>query len=88
MNEAPAAGVDPRLRKVFADVLSAEIAQALTPEASSETLPQWDSQSFVAIVVAVEQEFGVRFASLEAARMSSVAEIQRLLRDKGVELRT
>ena len=88
MTENSSGGVDPRLRNVFANVLSAETAQALRPSSSNEDVPGWDSQTFVAVVIGIEQEFAVRFSTLEAARMGSVDSIQQLLREKGVALDT
>jgi acyl carrier protein len=76
--------IDPRLREVFAKVISADVARALKPDDSSDTIERWDSLSFVDIVLGLEQAFGVRFSTLEAARMSSVRGIQEILRDKGV----
>lgn len=81
---ADQSSIDPRLREVFANAISAEVARALKSDDSNETVGRWDSQSFVAIVLGVEQAFGVRFSTLEAARMSSVRGIQEILREKGV----
>ena len=78
--------VDARLRKIFAEVLSAEAAAGLTAESNMETVKGWDSQTFVAVVVGIENEFNIRLSTLEAARMSSVASIVEVLRDKGVTL--
>ena len=88
MNDDPNGGVDPRLREVFASVLSPETAGALRPASSNEDVPGWDSQTFVAIVIGIEREFSVRFSTLEAARMASVDSIQQLLREKGIALAT
>ena len=85
---ADSPGIDPRLREVFANAMSADVARALTPEDSNETVERWDSRSFVAIVIGVEQAFGVRFSTLEALRMSSVRGIQEILREKGIALAT
>jgi acyl carrier protein len=74
--------IDLKLREVFAAVISADVANALKYEDSTDTVAEWNSLSFVAIVIGVEQAFGVRFSTLEAARMSSVSGIQELLREK------
>jgi acyl carrier protein len=78
--------IDPRLRQVFATTISADVASALSVDDSTETISQWDSQSFVGVVIGIEQAFGVRFSTLEAARMNSVRGIQEVLAEKGIEL--
>jgi acyl carrier protein len=80
--------VDPRVREVFAAAISADVAAALTVDDSTETVVDWDSTSFVGVIVGIEQAFGVRFSTLEAARMNSVRGIQEILSEKGVELRS
>jgi acyl carrier protein len=80
---ADPSGIDPRVRAVFANVISCDVARALTLDDSNETVEKWDSQSFVAIVMGIEQAFDVRFSTLEAVRMSSVRGIQEILREKG-----
>lgn len=78
--------VDARVREVFAATLSAEVASALSIDDSTETIASWDSQSFVAVVIGIESAFGLRFSTLEGARMNSVRGIQELLVEKGIEL--
>lgn len=81
---ADPSGIDPRVRAVFANAISSDVARALTLDDSNETVEKWDSQSFVAIVMGIEQAFDVRFSTLEAVRMSSVRGIQEILRERGV----
>ena len=78
--------IDARLRKIFADALTPAVADSLTPRSTMEDVPGWDSQSFIAIVVGIEAEFGVTFSTLDAARMSSVGSIVEVLGEKGVRL--
>jgi acyl carrier protein len=78
--------VNERLRKLFAGVLSPAVAATLNADSSMETVEEWDSQTFVEIIVAIETEFGVELSGLDAARMNSVAAIAEVLGEKGVSL--
>jgi acyl carrier protein len=80
--------VDARIRQIFASLLSPQVADELTIQSSMETVEGWDSQSFVSIIVAIEAEFGITLAALDAVRMSSVGAIQDVLVEKGVLART
>ena len=42
-------------------------------------VPGWDSLRHVAILAAVEREFGVRFRSLEVIRLRNVGDLQALV---------
>jgi acyl carrier protein len=78
--------IDPRLRRIFATVLDPDAANAITLESTTETVPGWDSHTYVDILLAMEDEFGVAFSTLEAARMNSLRSICQILADKGVTL--
>ncbi len=78
--------VDARVRAVFADSISPEVAATLNADSSTEDVPGWDSHSFVAIVVGLEKEFGITLTALEAARLQSVRAIQDLLIARGIPL--
>lgn len=78
--------VDARIRAVFASNVSPEAAAQLTAESSTDDVPGWDSNSFVAIVMGLEQEFGITLTALEAARLQSVRAIQELLIARGISL--
>lgn len=78
--------MDERIRKLFAVALSPAAAGSLNDDSSMETVDGWDSQTFVAIIVAIEAEFGVTLSGLEAARMNSLQAISAVLREKGVRL--
>lgn len=60
-----------RLRSIIARELDVAI-DAVPADASAETFLPWDSLGHVRIVVAVEEEFGVRFATAEIPELSSL----------------
>lgn len=71
-----------RLQAIFREVLD-QPALTLTPELSPTSMPEWDSVAMVQIVLACEQEFGVRFSTEEVASIRSVADILRILARQG-----
>lgn len=78
--------IDSRLKRVFESVLGADAAIPMGMDSSTEDVRGWDSHSFVAIVVGIESEFGVKLSTLEAIRMQSVRAIYDVLAEKGVVL--
>jgi len=51
----------------------------LTPETKARDVEGWDSLAHVRIVVAVEQEFGVRFDMAEITNLDSVGDLVALV---------
>jgi acyl carrier protein len=67
-----------RLKQIILEVLddpSIEYSDGL----STANCGVWDSVATVRIVLAVEQEFGVRFTTDEVAEVHSVSELRALL---------
>lgn len=54
----------------------------LTDETKATDVPGWDSLNHVAVLAAVEKEFGVRFRGLEVLRLKNVGELQALVTKK------
>jgi len=54
----------------------------LRAETTARDVPGWDSLNHVTLVVEIEREFGVRFASSEIAVLRSVGELRALLDSK------
>jgi acyl carrier protein len=72
------------LQQVIAKALKVA-ADSVVDETSPETLKRWDSLHHLDLMTAVEDAYGVRFSTAEVLRATSVGEIRRLLREKGVE---
>ena len=70
-----------RLQPVFRDVLDNR-ALVITREASAKTVEGWDSLAHVTLVVAVEDEFGVRFALGELEDLKNVGDLTDLIAKK------
>ena len=76
---APAAPEE--VRRVVADVLGVD-PSTLGPGASPETVPSWDSVQHLSLVIALEQEFGVRFAPEEIEEAVSLQAIVEMVHRK------
>lgn len=70
-----------RLTPVFRDVLDIDDL-VLTPELSARDIAEWDSLSHIRLVVAVEQELGVRFAAGDIDSLDNVGEFVELAASK------
>ena len=65
--------IEERIQRVFETVFRGKLAFSPTLQMSME--PTWDSLKHVQLVVALEQEFDVRFDGADAASMLSVKDI-------------
>ena len=60
-----------KLSKIFADVLNRTLP-AIQESSTAKDIPGWDSLSHINIVLAVEQEFGVKLRASQIARLKDV----------------
>ena len=60
-----------RLRSIIAAELEVPL-DSVPLDASAETFQPWDSLGHMRIVVAVEEQLGVRFATAEIAELTSI----------------
>jgi acyl carrier protein len=71
-----------RLRTIIAAEL--DLPEGSVPiDASAETLEQWDSLGHMKVIMAVEQELGVRFATAEIPGLASIDKLAAALAEKG-----
>jgi acyl carrier protein len=61
------------LTEVFRDVFDND-SLVLTPEVMPSDFPGWDSARYIALVVATEARFGIRFQPVELEAMRTVAD--------------
>jgi acyl carrier protein len=54
----------------------------LRDDLTAREVPGWDSFNHVNLVIAIETEFGVRFATDEVAALQNVGDLKRLLEQK------
>jgi acyl carrier protein len=67
---------------VFCKCFGEELRDKITPQASMDTIAEWNSLSFVDVVVALEEEYRVEFSMDEMAQMNQVSNIIDILRKK------
>ena len=67
--------------RVMADVLGVDPA-SIGPDSSPDTIPAWDSVQHMNLVIALEQEFGVRFSPEEIEEAVTVRAVADLVRSK------
>ena len=63
-----------RLNKVFRDIFDDESIE-VKEETTSNDIEDWDSLEHINLVVAVEQEFGMKFNMNEVTSMKNVGEM-------------
>ena len=75
---------DDRVLAVFRSVFQDPSLQ-LDDSASFEDIPGWDSAAHVSLIIALEEEYGTKFAVGEVMAMNSVGAIRRVIAERGVE---
>ncbi len=72
-----------RIRAIAARVFQVDEAQ-LGASSSPMSVPGWDSFGHLALVAAVEEEFGIAIAAPDIARMETLSHVEQVLRGAGV----
>ena len=78
-------GSEDRLSQAVAEVLGVT-PEMLSEESSPDTVSSWDSLGHLNLIIALEQEFGVRLSAEEVLTMRSIGSIRRILHHAGVEI--
>lgn len=71
----------PQLTEIFRDTLD-EPDLVLTPELSARNVDTWDSLSHIRLIVAIEQEFRIKFGTREIDGLNNVGELAALIETK------
>jgi acyl carrier protein len=67
-----------RVRNLMAALLQVPV-ESLKDEASSKSLPAWDSLAHLNLMIELEQEFGISLAPESAEAMTTVASVIRVV---------
>ena len=70
-----------RLTPIFRDIFDREDLTP-TPTLTARDVPEWDSLSHIRLIVAVEKEFGIKFALGELQSLQNVGEMIALIEKK------
>ena len=71
------------LEEIFARELNLK-PEDFSDDLTYNSIPEWDSASHMAIVVAIEEKFDITLDSNDIVRMTSVRKILNVLSDKGI----
>ena len=74
--------IEHRLIDIFCKCFGEGLRDKITLESSMDTIAEWDSLSFVDVVVALEDAYGVEFSMDEMAQMHQVSNIVTILHGK------
>ena len=75
-------GVRPEIKSLFANVFKYEGEMSLAT--SRRDVPKWDSLQHMALVAAIEQQFGIAMSMDEMVEIRSVKDICNILDRHGV----
>lgn len=74
-----------KLAEVLAEVFGLRIGE-IQPELQKSEVGTWDSLKQMDLVMSLEREYGIALDIPDILRMTSVADIMAVLKDKGVDL--
>lgn len=75
-------GMPDRVAAIFSSVLKIP-PETITDETSPDNTSQWDSLAVIDLVLAIEDEFQVKFTTKEIVAMRNVSLVKKMLRSKG-----
>ena len=70
-----------RLQRVFREVFENEDLM-LRDDLTQRNMAEWDSFAHVKLIIALEEEFGVKFTTDQVAQVGSVAAIQSIIESR------
>tara|TARA_R110000787_G_scaffold7078_4_gene24445 strand:+ start:57 stop:302 length:246 start_codon:yes stop_codon:yes gene_type:complete len=70
-----------KITAVLRDVLDNE-SLAATPDLTAKDVEEWDSLSHIRIVLGIEREFGVKFATPEISQFENLGQLADLVAEK------
>jgi acyl carrier protein len=71
------------LHQIVASVLRIS-ADKIGPAANMDTVDTWNSLTHIEFVTTLEEQFAIQLTDDEIAGMTSLAQVQRVLRERGV----
>jgi acyl carrier protein len=70
--------ISERLKKIILEALQLEDFD-IHDDTTANMVPGWDSLSHVRVIIAIEENYGIRFKTLEVIRLKNVGQLQRLI---------
>lgn len=78
--------LDPKLEDVFCGIFGVEYRGKLTLDTDMDAIEPWDSKSFLDLVLALEEAYGLSFSDSEAAQFFQLGHIQRIIHNALADL--
>ena len=75
-----------RVARLASEIFDVPAGQ-LGPEASPSTIGAWDSVAHLNLILALEDEFGIKFDLEEMEKMQSIGQVSELVRAKQTPVR-
>lgn len=76
--------MEERIKRVMASIFKCDVA-AIDENASPDTIEKWDSLGHMNLVVALEEEFGIKFSEDETMEMMNYKLIREIIKGKQVK---
>ncbi|MGE5354574.1 MAG: acyl carrier protein [Acidobacteriota bacterium] len=73
--------ISERLKKTILNVLHLEDFEILSHTRADE-VPGWDSLNHINVILAVENEYKVRFKNIEVLKLKNIGDLQNLVDSK------
>jgi len=70
--------ISERLKKIILEALQLDDFD-IHDDTTANIIPGWDSLSHVRVIIAIEENYGIRFKTLEVIRLENVGQLQRLI---------
>ena len=70
--------ISERLKKIILETLLLEDFD-IHDNTTANMVPGWDSLSHVRVIISIEENYGIRFKTLEVIRLKNVDQLQRLI---------
>lgn len=74
-----------KLSKIFEDVLDLDETPKLTDDTSANDVEEWDSLSHIQLVVAIQNEFNIKFTSSEIQQWNKIGGLVDSINNKTKE---
>ncbi len=77
--------INNRLNEVFQEVFDDEDL-FIDDDTNADSIDDWDSMEHINLVVAVEEEFGMKFSMDEIAEMQNVGDMVEIIKERATNL--
>lgn len=73
------------LIQLLVDVLNIP-PETISPDTSFGDFPDWDSMSYIQLIMALESELGIKLSHADVLELDSLKKLEKILRKYGIEV--